>query len=62
MMEMKYPSLDEFIKNNFDFTERKSMDQSFELIASCINKIFSDEEVWATEDCTKKEIKEFLSR
>ena len=60
MMEMKYPSLDEFIKNNFDFNEENQMDQSFQLIASCIDKIYSDEEVWATADCTKKEVNEFL--
>jgi len=30
------------------------------LIASCIDKIYSEEEVWATEDCTKKELNEFL--
>ena len=39
MMEMKYPSLDEFIKNNFDFKNENAMDQSFQLIASCIDKI-----------------------
>ena len=60
MMEMKYPSLDEFIKNNFDFNEENQMDQSFQLIASCIDKIYSDEEVWATADCTKKEVNDFL--
>jgi len=62
MMEMKYPSLDEFIKNNFDFSDKNQMDQSFELIASCIDKIFSEDEVWATEDCTKKELNEFLEQ
>ena len=41
MMEMKYPSLDQFIKNNFDFNEKNQMDQSFQLIASCIDKIYS---------------------
>ena len=60
MMEMKYPSLDQFIKNNFDFKDQNAMDQSFELIASCIDKIYGEEEVWATEDCTKKELNEFL--
>ena len=60
MMEMAYPSLDQFIKNNFDFNEENQMDQSFALIASCIDKIYSDEEVWATADCTKKEVNEFL--
>ena len=60
MREMKYPSLDQFIKNNFDFKEENQMDQSFQLIATCIDKIYSEEEVWATADCTKKEVNEFL--
>jgi len=60
MMELKYPSLDEFIKNNFDFKDENAMDQSFRLIASCIDKIYTDEEVWAAGDCTRKEITEFL--
>ena len=60
MMEMKYPSLDQFIKNNFDFKEGSQMDQSFDLIASCIDKIYTEDEVWSTADCTKKEVKEFL--
>jgi len=61
MMEMKYPSLNEFIKNNFDFQEGKNqMDQSFDLIAQCIDKIYTADEVWAASDCTKKEMGEFL--
>ena len=62
MMEMKYPSLDQFIKNNFDFNEKNQMDQSFQLIASCIDKIYTEEEVWATADCTKKEVNDFLEQ
>ena len=62
MMEMKYPSLDQFIKNNFDFNEKNAMDQSFDLIATCIDKVFTEEEVWAVEDCSKKEIVEFLEQ
>ena len=60
MMEMKYPSLDEFIKNNFDFKAGNQMEQSFDLIASCIDKIYTEDEVWSTADCTKKEVNEFL--
>ena len=60
MMEMKYPSLEQFIKNNFEFDEKNAMDQSFDLIATCIDKIYTEDEVWATADCTKKEVKEFL--
>ena len=62
MMEMKYPSLEEFIKNNFDFTDDLDMDSSFDLIASCIDKIYNAEEVWSTADCTKKEVKDFLEQ
>ena len=60
MMELKYPSLDQFIKNNFEFDEKNAMQQSFDLIGSCIDKIYTQDEVWATADCTKKEINEFL--
>ena len=62
MMELKYPSLDEFIKNNFDFNDKNAMDQSFELIATCIDKIYTEDEVWASADCTKKEMKDFLEQ
>ena len=62
MMEMKYPSLDQFIKSNFDFTDKNQMDQSFQLIASCIDKVYSADEAWTTADCTKKEVNEFLEQ
>ena len=62
MMEMAYPSLDQFIKNNFEFDEKNAMAQSFELIAQCIDKIYTEEEVWAAADCTKKEMKDFLEQ
>ena len=62
MMELKYPSLEQFIKNNFDFDDANAMDQSFDLIATCIDKIYTADEVWAAADCTKKEIKEFLEQ
>ena len=62
MMEMKYPSLDQFIKSNFDFKEGNNMEQSFDLIANCIDKVFNEEEVWSTADCTKKEIVGFLEQ
>ena len=60
-MDMKYPSLDQFIKNNFEFNS-PDMDQSFELIASCIDKIYSEEEVWSTDDESPEEVKTFLEQ
>ncbi len=62
MMELKYPSLNEFIKNNFDPNDatKNPMEQSFELIGSCISKIYNEDEVWVASDCSKKEISDFL--
>ncbi len=61
IMEMKYPSLDQFIKNNFDLNDN-NFDQSFELIASCVSKIISQDEVWSTDDVSKKEVIDFLEQ
>lgn len=62
MMEMKYPSLDQFIKNNFEFSGNIGLDESFDLITSCIDKIYSSEEVWVAADVTKKELVDFLEQ
>jgi hypothetical protein len=62
MMEMGYPSLDQFIKNNFDLSGDNTMDKSFELVASCIDKIYTEDEVWSASDVTKKELVDFLDQ
>ena len=60
MMEMKYPSLEQFIKSNFDLNDKNQMDQSFDMIAQCIDKVYNEEESWSVSDCTKKEVNDFL--
>ena len=62
MMEMKYPSLNEFISNNFDFSEENNIERSFDLIGSCIDKIYNEEEVWSLSDFSKKEVNGFLEQ
>ena len=59
-LRMKYPSLTEFIKNNFGALEDMNVDDTFELIASCIDQVYSEEESWASEECTKKELITFI--
>ena len=59
-MRLKYPSLDQFIDENFNFDEAK--DNSFDIISSCIEMVYSDEEAWEAKDCTKKELLEFVER
>lgn len=62
MMELKYPSLEQFIKNNFDLSAENNVDQSFDLIVSCIDKIYTEEEVWSSGDVTKIELMDFLDQ
>ena len=60
-MRMKYPSLDEFIDENFNFDGQS--DNSFEIIiASCIDMVFSEDEAWESKDCTKKELTQFVEQ
>jgi len=59
-LRMRYPSLNEFIKNNFATTTEMNVDDTFDLIASCIDQVYSEEESWASEECTKKELTTFV--
>jgi len=59
-LRMKYPSLNEFIQNNFDFREDDSVDASFDIISACIDQVYNEDESWAASDCTKKELKEWV--
>ena len=62
IMRMKYPSMEEFIKNNFTTESNISVDQTFDLISSCVEQIYNEEESWAAADVTKKELKEFIDQ
>jgi citrate lyase gamma subunit len=60
-MRMRYPSLSQFIKNNFNITD-VTVDDTFELISGCIEQVYSEEESWSASDCTKKELFEFVDQ
>lgn len=63
ILGMKYPSLDQFIQNNFDVKMQddvSNIDKSFELVSSCIEVVYNNEESWAAKDCTKKELIDFI--
>ena len=61
-LRMRYPSMTEFIKNNFDSGESVSVDDTFDLIVSCIDQIYSEEESWTASDSSKKELLEFVEQ
>tara|TARA_Y100000766_G_scaffold112748_1_gene96704 strand:+ start:35 stop:751 length:717 start_codon:yes stop_codon:yes gene_type:complete len=58
-LKMRYPSLNEFIKTNFSAEDIK-VDDTFDLIASCVDQVYSEEESWTQADCTKKELTDFI--
>jgi len=57
-IRMRYPSLDEFIKNNFVFenTTETDVERSFDIVANCIESVYTKDDAWASADCTKKEL------
>ncbi len=61
-LRMKYPSMKEFIKTNFGSDFSMSVDDTFDLILSCIEQVYSEEESWAASDCTSKELSEFIEQ
>jgi len=61
-LRMKYPSMSEFIKSNFTTTDTIGVDDTFDLISSCIEQVYTEEESWNASDCTKKELTEFLEQ
>ena len=61
-MKLKYPSLDEFIGNNFDTNEGSAVDKSLSMISSCIDIVYDEEESWDASDSTKQELEEFVEQ
>ena len=62
-MKLKYPSLEQFVENNFEVNETDSdVNKSLSMITSCIDMVYNAEESWSSKDCTKKELKEFVEQ
>ena len=59
-MRLKYPSLDQFIESNFSLD--KEDDTSFDIVASCMDMVFSEDEAWEAKDSTKEELISFLEQ
>ena len=58
-VKMKYPSLTQFIENNFT-DDNDAVDQSFDIIASCIDMVYNEKDMFAAAECTKKELREWV--
>ena len=62
-MKLKYPSLEQFVENNFETEEGTSeIGQSLSMITSCIEMIYNQDESWEASDYSKKELDEFIEQ
>ena len=62
-MKLRYPSLEQFVENNFETAEGTSeVGQSLSMITSCVDMIYNAEESWEASDYSKKELDEFIEQ
>lgn len=63
-VQLKYPSLEQFIGNNFEISSKSSetIDKSTKLISMCVDMVYNEEDCWAASDCTQKEIVEWIEK
>lgn len=59
-MVMKYPSMDMFVKNNFE--TNSTVESLFELTVDCIVQIVEGEDVYEAQESSKEELTEFLDQ
>ena len=64
-MKLKYPTLDQFIENNFDFEmaeAKESVSAAMSMLSTCIDMIYDDQESWDASESTKEELDEFIDQ
>ena len=64
-MKLKYPTLDQFIENNFDFEmaeAKESVSAAMSMLSTCIDMIYDQEESWDASESTKEELDEFINQ
>ena len=63
-LRMKYPSLSQFIENNFEVDDdpQANIDKTFKIVADCMDTIYTKDDAWDTKDYTEKEKFEFVEQ
>ena len=60
-MKLKYPSMKQFIENNFD-VESTNVNQSLSMLSGCIDMVYDEEESWDADECTQEELDGFIDQ
>ena len=62
-MKLKYPSMQQFIDANFDTDEEGSqVAQSINMLSTCIDMIYDEEESWDAADSSPDELNSFIEQ
>ena len=62
-MKLKYPSMQQFVDNNFEVSgTNDSVDKSLSMITNCIDMIYNEEESWDATESSKDELVEFIEQ
>ena len=63
-LRMKYPSLNQFIENNFDTEDevKTIVDKTFNVVADCMDTVFTGEDAWDANDYSPTERIEFIEQ
>ena len=63
-LKLRYPSMEQFVSTNFESAEESGNEikTTLDMIISCIDIIFNEEESWNASESTKKELEEFIDQ
>ena len=63
-LRMKYPSLNQFVKSNFDTEDNPEtvVEKTFQVVADCMDTIFTIEDAWDAKDYTPQERLDFIQQ
>lgn len=61
-LRMKYPTMGQFIDTNFNVRagDENEVERSFDIICSCIEQVYNEEDMWSASECSKKELREWV--
>ena len=61
-LKLNYPSIEQFIENNFESSKGSEITTTLDMITSCIDMIYTDEESWNASETSKKDLEEFIEQ
>ena len=61
-LKLKYPSMQQFIENNFEASDKNEVSNTLDMIVSCMDVIFNEEESWPASESSKQELEDFVDQ